>query len=180
MFTSSLTKNQQYLWKEKKLLTFQSKIQPWQCDKNHSFPGDCETLFFRHQGQPCQSLRPTFVPLTLVLYFIQIPPTANGKFFAQSWLWSKSTAYLPVIWNILCICQIFVIFCVFARYLECFNGVLTSIECPYCNYYDEDKKQCNQVEKKDKDKDEIKIRKNIKIKIRSYATSCRNKMEVQI
>merc|ERR1711971_823269 len=30
------------------------------------------------------------------------------------------------------------------RYLECFNGVLTSIECPYCNYYDEDKKQCNQ------------------------------------
>jgi len=30
------------------------------------------------------------------------------------------------------------------RYLECFNGVMTSVRCPYCNFYDQDKKQCNQ------------------------------------
>jgi len=30
------------------------------------------------------------------------------------------------------------------RYWECFNGVLTSVECPYCDYFDEEKGQCNQ------------------------------------
>jgi len=30
------------------------------------------------------------------------------------------------------------------RYLECFNGVLTSVECPFCNWWDVEKKQCNQ------------------------------------
>jgi len=30
------------------------------------------------------------------------------------------------------------------RYLECFNGVKTSVECPYCNWYDAEKGECNQ------------------------------------
>ena len=34
----------------------------------------------------------------------------------------------------------------FTRFLECWNGVLTAQQCPFCDYYDVDKQQCNQVE----------------------------------
>ena len=33
----------------------------------------------------------------------------------------------------------------FTRFLECWNGVLTAQQCPFCDYYDVDKQQCNQV-----------------------------------
>ena len=33
----------------------------------------------------------------------------------------------------------------FNRFLECWNGVLTAQQCPFCDYYDVDKQQCNQV-----------------------------------
>ena len=39
------------------------------------------------------------------------------------------------------------IHCEYSRYLECFNGVKTSVVCPYCNWYDTEKGECNQVVK---------------------------------
>ena len=80
-------------------------------------------IIFRYLCQPCQSQNPTSVP-TKVLNFTRIQITANGNFlFYQSIL---SPISHP-------------------RYLECFNGVLTSVECPFCDWWDVEKEQCNQV-----------------------------------
>ena len=58
----------------------------------------------------------------------------------RSWTSSGSSALRKVIWFK---CRIH---CrPFSRYWECFNGVLTSVKCPYCNWYDAEKGQCNQV-----------------------------------